>query len=64
MTYEYLRQALLDRDQNGWEDLWEKAYPAYTKDKNADPDGDGITNWEEMLDGTDPGRANKKGEIF
>jgi hypothetical protein len=61
---EELRYALLDRDRNGWEDDFEKHFPNHAKDKTGDPDGDGLDNWTEMLDGTDPSRANKKGEIY
>jgi len=39
-----LRYLLFDHDNNGWEDPWEKEFPAYTQDKDADPDGDGISN--------------------
>ena len=63
-TVDELRYALLDTDRNGWTDPWEKKYPEHAKDKNGDPDGDGLDNWTEMLDGTDPSRANKKGEIY
>lgn len=58
----YAQHDIAPRD--GWDDNWQKKFPAHTADKNADPDGDGIGNFEEMLDGTDPTRANKKGEIF
>ncbi len=61
---EELRFATVDRNRNGWDDAWEKKYPAFTADKTGDSDGDGISNWEEMLDGTDPARANKKGEVY
>lgn len=61
---EELRYALLDRDRNGWEDDFEKHFPDHAKDKTGDPDGDGLDNWTEMLDGTDPSRPNKKGEIY
>ncbi|MBL9132337.1 MAG: S8 family serine peptidase [Verrucomicrobiaceae bacterium] len=52
------------KPRNGYDDSWEKKYPAFTADPKGDPDGDGIDNWTEMLDGTDPTRANKPGEIF
>ncbi|OYW76975.1 MAG: hypothetical protein B7Z37_06245, partial [Verrucomicrobia bacterium 12-59-8] len=58
------RYALFDLDHNGWDDSWELKFPDQTKDKNADPDGDSIDNWTEMLDGTDPTRANKPGEVL
>ncbi len=52
------------KPRNGYDDSWEKKYPAFTTDPKGDPDGDGINNWTEMLDGTDPTKANKPGEIF
>jgi hypothetical protein len=58
----YAHQDLNPR--NGWDDSWEKKYPAHTADPKGDPDDDGIDNFTEMLDGTDPTRANKPGEIF
>jgi Bacterial TSP3 repeat len=54
--------AILDTNQNGVSDLWEKKYnqgalyPTFTP--TADPDGDGWTNLQEAAAGTDP--ANGK----
>ncbi|MBX7212272.1 MAG: S8 family serine peptidase [Verrucomicrobiaceae bacterium] len=61
---EIKRYAHDDRDGDGWGDRWAGQFPAYTHDKEADPDGDGVSNFEEMLDGTDPGRANLKGVVY
>ena len=34
---------------------WQARYfPGQSVDPEADPDGDGVTNWQEFLDGTDP----------
>jgi len=47
-----------DRDRDGMPDRWEKAHglnPAKAND-NADSDGDGYTDLEEYLNGTDPKR--------
>ncbi len=46
---------LFDTDGNGLPDSWEIAYFGATgQDPNADPDGDGVSNLQEYLDGTDP----------
>ena len=47
----------LDRDADGMPDAWEQQYkldPKNTSDGPADSDGDGYTNIEEYLNGTDP----------
>jgi hypothetical protein len=46
-----------DSNHNGMSDSWEKQHGLNLKDKasgNMDPDGDGYTNIEEFLNGTDP----------
>ncbi|MBX3176162.1 MAG: pectate lyase [Candidatus Hydrogenedentes bacterium] len=45
-----------DRDGDGMPDAWEAAHglDPDTPDHNGDPDGDGYTNLEEFLNGTDP----------
>ncbi len=54
--------AILDSNQNGASDLWERQYNngnLYSNfDPNADPDGDGWTNEQEAVSGTDPADAN------
>jgi uncharacterized protein (DUF1800 family) len=54
--------AIIDLDHDGWSDLWEAAYgKGFTPD--ADDDGDGRTNWQEHVEGTDPlDGASKKPE--
>lgn len=44
--------AMADANRNGLDDAWESAFNQH--DPNADPDGDGLTNLEEYLAGTDP----------
>lgn len=47
----------LDSDHDGMPDLWEQKYgfnPADPSDNNKDANGDGYTNSEEFLNGTDP----------
>ena len=51
--------ALVDTNQNGFSDLWERTYHAGDLlpsdfDPQADPDGDGWTNAREAAAGTDP----------
>jgi hypothetical protein len=53
---ERVRRQWLDADGNGWDDLWEIIYPeANTITAGADTDGDGVSDYEEMLQGRDPG---------
>jgi pectate lyase len=49
-------QPYQDDNHNGLPDDWEARYRV--SDPNADPDGDGYTNLEEFLNGTDPNRAD------
>lgn len=47
-----------DTNHNGLPDDWEqKHFARLGVDPSADPDGDGYTNFEEFLNGTDPRRA-------
>jgi alpha-tubulin suppressor-like RCC1 family protein len=48
-----------DSDQLGLPDAWQIAYFGHIHvDPNADPDGDGVSNYQEYLDGTDPTNPN------
>lgn len=49
--------ALGDQDLDGMSDAWELAHgfnPCSAADRNLDADGDGQSNWEEFVSGTDP----------
>jgi hypothetical protein len=46
-----------DQDDDRMPTWWEKLYPCmdpYSYDSQGDYDGDGLTNWQEWLNGTDP----------
>jgi hypothetical protein len=52
--------ALPDSDGDGISDQWENAYgfsPTNSMDRTADPDTDGMLNWQEFQAGTDPTNA-------
>lgn len=48
----------LDRNGNGMCDVWEARYAVGTLDPDDDADGNGATNRQESIAGTDPFRAN------
>jgi hypothetical protein len=45
--------AIIDLNQDGWSDLWQATYGTGFV-PGADDDGDGRTNFEEQVEGTDP----------
>ena len=50
--------AFIDLNLDGMPDVWQLNYPATLNQPSADPDGDGRTNLQESIDGTDPGNPN------
>lgn len=50
--------AMVDINGNGISDVWEWMYSAYGIDPNADPDGDGFSNQQEAVAGTNPFDSN------
>ncbi len=54
-----------DDDNDGMPDWWEEKYglnPDYAGDRNQDPDGDGLTNYQEYLNGTNPFKWDTDGD--
>ncbi|MDP1580794.1 MAG: S8 family serine peptidase [Candidatus Didemnitutus sp.] len=46
---------MFDSDGDGWDDMWVSIYPELIhRDKTKDTDGDGISDYQEMLRGTNP----------
>ncbi|RME78682.1 hypothetical protein D6774_00390 [Candidatus Woesearchaeota archaeon] len=56
-------QCSFDNDCDGIDDLWEERYNLSTtnpQDRDLDPDGDGIINFEEFREQTNPNQAEEK----
>lgn len=49
-----------DQNGNSLDDVWETVYGAAALAPNSDPDGDGFSNLEESMAGTDPWQANSR----
>ncbi|HTA29989.1 MAG TPA: thrombospondin type 3 repeat-containing protein, partial [Candidatus Cybelea sp.] len=49
---------IIDLNHNGMSDIWEWLYNAYGIAPNADPDGDGFSDTQEAIAGTDPFNSN------
>ncbi|MEM7010586.1 MAG: DUF1800 family protein [Verrucomicrobiota bacterium] len=52
--------AQIDLNNDGFSDIWQIQFNALALDPNADADGDGATNLEEALAGTNPFDANSR----
>jgi hypothetical protein len=57
------RAQMVDLNGNGMSDVWEWVYGATGLDPNADPDGDGFSNLQEALAGTNPFDSNSYPKI-
>src|SRR5437660_8247279 len=58
-----LRAQKLDQNGNGMSDVWEQIYGASSFAPNADNDGDGASNAQEALAGTNPSLASSVPKI-
>jgi uncharacterized protein (DUF1800 family) len=60
---ERIQAQKLDLNGNGMSDVWEQIYNAVALDPNLDSDGDGFSNLQESIAGTDPFNANSYPKI-
>ncbi|MEM7082075.1 MAG: choice-of-anchor U domain-containing protein [Pseudomonadota bacterium] len=62
-TTESLTVSFEDSDQDGMPDVWEQAlFGSLQSDGTQDSDSDGLTDQEEYVNGTDPGRDDTDGD--
>src|SRR5260370_709705 len=60
---ERIQAQKLDLNGNGMSDVWEQIYNAVAMDPNLDSDGDGASNLQESIAGTDPFNASSVPKI-
>lgn len=63
LTIPQSRAQMVDLNSNGISDVWEWVYDANGLDPNADADGDGVSNGQEALAGTNPFDSNSVPKI-
>jgi hypothetical protein len=60
---ERIQAQKLDQNSNGMSDVWEQIYNAVAMDPTLDSDGDGVSNLQESMAGTNPFDANSAPKI-
>jgi uncharacterized protein (DUF1800 family) len=62
-AWQQVQAQKLDQNSNGMSDVWEQIYNAVALDPNLDSDGDGVSNLQESMAGTNPFDANSVPKI-
>lgn len=57
----YLEKFMISPEEKAWQD-WANKYGIAPEDKNKDMDGDGISNYDEHIKGTDPTKKDTDGD--